>query len=177
MGGVVVPRVGAEVGLPLLGAETGRETLVLAGAAVGQVAALGNKGGVLVAVDGDLQFLAEALAQLVGILDHLFHSDVAHGDEGADISSTLTGVGTVVLGHIDKFGSLLHHLIGGFEHRLGLTHEGDDGAVGGLAGVDIEELHTFDLLNLGSHLIDDIHVAALADIRHAFNKLLHILQY
>ena len=173
MGGVVVPGVGTEVGLPLLGAETAREALVLAGAAVGQVAALGDEGSVLVAVDGDLQFLTEALAQLVGILDHLFHGDVAHGNQGANVGGTLTGVGTVVLGHVDKLSGLLNHLISSLKHRLGFTYEGDDSTIGSLTRVDVKEFHTFHLLNLGSHLIDDIHVAPFADIGHAFNKLLH----
>ena len=172
-GGVVVPGVGTEVGLPLLGAKARAEALVLAGAAVGQVAALGDEGGVLVAIDGDLQLFAEALAQLVGVLDNLVHRDVAHRDEGAHIGGTLARVGTVMLRHVDKLGGFLHHLVGGLEHGLRLTDEGDDGTVGGLAGVHIEKLHTLDLFNLGSDLIDDIHVAALADIGHTFNKLFH----
>ena len=173
MGGVVVPGIGAEVGFPLLGTEAAAQALVLAGAAVGQVAALGDEGGVLVAIDGNLQLLAEALAQLVGILDDLFHGDVGDGDEGADVGGTLTGVSTVVLGHVNELGGFLDDLVGGFEDGLGFTDEGDDGAVGGLTGVDIKEFDTFDLLNLGSDLIDDIHVAAFAYIGHAFNELFH----
>ena len=83
-------------------------------------------------------------------------------------------MGAVVLRHVDKLGGFLHHLVGGFEYGLGLTHKGDDSTVGSLAGIDVQQLHTFHLLNLGSHLIDDIHVAAFTDIRHTFNKLFHI---
>ena len=124
-----------------------------------------------------MEFFAEATAEFVGILDHLVHGDVGHGNEWADVGGALARVGAVVLRHVDELGGFLDHLVGGLEDGLGLTDEGDDGAVGGLAGVYVEELDTFDLFNLGSDLIDDIHVAAFAYIRHAFNELLHICEY
>ena len=136
-GGVVVPGVGAEVGLPLLGAEARGERLILAGAAVSEVAAFGDEGGVLVAVDGYLELFAEATAELVGVLDHFVHGDVGHGDEGADVGGALARVGAVVLRHVDELGSFLDHMVGGLEDGLGLTDEGDDGAVGGLAGINV----------------------------------------
>ena len=72
---------------------------------------------------------------------------------------------------------LADHLIGGFEHGLGLADKSDDGAVGGLTGIDIEQFDTLDLFDLGGDLIDNIHVAALADIGHTFNKLLHYFRF
>ena len=174
---MLIPGIGAEVGLPLLGTETARKALILAGATVGKVAAFGDKGSIFIAIDGDLQLFTETFAEFVSILNNFVHSDIGHGDEGAYIGGTLTRVGTVVLAHVDEFGCLLDNLVGGLENRLGFTDEGDDGAVGGLAGVDVEEFHTLDLLNLGSHLIDDIHIAPFADIGHTFNKLLHLAEY
>ncbi len=146
--------------------------------AVWSFQALGPKSGFHCSVPRRLlrlsySFFAETFAELVGVLDDLFHGDVAHGDEGTHVGGTLARMGAVMLGHVDEFGGFLHHLIGGFEDGLGLADEGDDGAVGCLAGVDVEELHAIDLFNLGSHLVDDIHVAAFADIRHAFNELFH----
>ena len=82
----------------------------------------------------------------------------------------------VMLGHVDELGGFLDDLEGGFEDGLGLSYESDDSAVGGLAGVNVEEFDAIDLLNLGSNLIDNIHVAAFADIRHAFNELFHFFR-
>lgn len=170
---IVVPLIGAEIGFPLLGAEAGVQALIFARAAIGEVATLGDVGCALVAVDGDVELFAQTFAQLVSILHHLVHSDVADGDEGADIGSALTGMSAMVVAHVDEFGSLLHHAESGFASLLGLAHESDDSTVGRCAGIDVKQFHTFNLLNLGSHLIDDIHVATFANIGHAFDKLFH----
>ena len=68
MGDVFVPFVGTEIGLPLLCAEARCQRLVLTRAAIGQVAAFFDVSGLFVAVDRDVQLVAEAFAQLVGIL-------------------------------------------------------------------------------------------------------------
>ena len=82
-------------------------------------------------------------------------------------------MGAVVLAHVYQFGCLLHHSVSGFAHLLGLTDKGDDCAVGGGTRIDVEQLYAFDFLYLCSHLVDDIHVASLADVGYAFNKLFH----
>ena len=174
---MVVPLIGSEVGLPFLAAQTAGKALVFAGAAVGQIAAFGLEGGILVAVDGDVQLLAQAFAQFVGIFHHLFHSDVADGDEGAHIGGTLAGMGAVVVAHVDEFSGFLHHAESGLACLFGLAHKGDDGAVGGLAGIYIKEFYSLDLLNLGGDLVNDIHVASFADIGDALDKLFHILLF
>ena len=168
-----VPLVGAEVGLPLLGTQTGAQALILASAAVGQVAALGKEGGVLVCIDGNVQLVADALTQFVGIFHHLFHTDVGYRNQGAHIRGTLTGMSPVVVAHIDQLRSLLHHAESSLAARFGLADESDHGTVRGGTGVYVKQFNTFYLFNLGGHLIDDIHVAALADIGHALNKLFH----
>ena len=109
----------------------------------------------------------------MGILHHLFHGDVAHGDEGTHVGGTLTRVGTVVLAHVNEFGGFLHHTVSGFAHRLRLTHEGDDGAVGSHTGIHVQQLDAFHFLDFSGHLVNDILVAAFADIRHAFDELFH----
>ena len=54
---------------------------------------------------------------------------------------------------------------------------GDDSTVRCLAGIHVQKLHTFHLLYFGGHLVNDIHVAALADIGHALDKLFHFYIY
>ena len=84
-------------------------------------------------------------------------------------------MGAVVVAHVDEFSGFLHHAESGLASLLGLAHKGDDGAVGGLAGVHIKEFHTLDLLNLGGDLVNDIQVASFADLGDAFDKLFHIV--
>ena len=170
---MVVPGVGAVVGLPLFGAEAGREALVFACATVGQVAAFGQFGGIFVAVDGYLELVADALSKAMCILDGLLHRDVADGDEGAHVGGTLARMGAVMLAHIYQFGGFLDHAIGGLASLLGLTDEGDDRAVGGLARIDVQQFHAFNFFDLGGDLVYDVHIAPFADIGHAFDKLFH----
>ena len=59
MGHVFVPLVGAEVGLPLLRAKARGQALVLTRAAISQVAALFDVGGLFIAVNRDVEFFAE----------------------------------------------------------------------------------------------------------------------
>ena len=76
----------------------------------------------------------------------------------------------VVLPHVYDLAGLLRSTEGGLHDSLGPTYEGDDGAVGGLAGVHIEEADTFHRLYLVCNLLDDTHVAPLAEIGHALNN-------
>ncbi len=172
---VVVPCVGAEVGFPLFGAEARRERLVFAGAAVGEVAAFGHLSGLLVAVDGDIQLRADALCQLVGVAYHFVHGDVGNGDEGAYVGGTLARVVAVVVAHVDKFGGFLHHTVGGFAHGLRLAYKSDNGAVGGGTRIHVQKFNAFNLLYLGSYLIDDVYVASFADIGNAFDYFFHFV--
>ena len=79
----------------------------------------------------------------------------------------------MVVAHIDKFGSFLYNTEGGLACLLWFAHESDDSAVGGLAGIHVKEFYTFYFFNLGCHLVNDIHVASLADIGNALDKLFH----
>ena len=74
----------------------------------------------------------------------------------------------VVLRHVDQFGGLLHPFEGGLDDRLGLADESYDRTVGRLARVDVEQFDALDGFDRRRDLPDDVLVAALAEIGHAF---------
>ena len=78
-----------------------------------------------------------------------------------------------MLRHINEFGGLLHHAVSGFANIFRFTDKSDDGAVGGHARVDIKQFDAFHFFDFSGHLIDDVHIAAFADVRYTFDKLFH----
>ncbi len=78
----------------------------------------------------------------------------------------LAGVG----GHVDHLGCGPCCSHGRFDDWCRFTGEGDDSAVGGLAGIDVEELHSVHGLDLVGDLADDVQVAALAEVGNALDQ-------
>ena len=111
---------------------------VLTLTAVGEVAALGLERGVLVAIDGDVQLLADSFSQLAGIFHGLFHRDVGDGHERTHVGGTEARVVAMVVAHIDELLALGDELHGGIDHIVRFAHEGDDCAVGGGTGIHIQ---------------------------------------
>ena len=149
------------------------DALVLTGPADGEVAELGAQGGGFIEVDGDAQFVGHAPAQLPCHHGTLVERDAPDGDEGQHVGGSDAGVGAVVTAHVDELLGGLHSEEGGFGHCLRLTGKGDDGAVGSLAGVDVEHLSTADAADGVGDLSDDVLVAALAEVGHALHDSIH----
>ncbi len=83
-------------------------------------------------------------------------------------------MGSLVLAHVDEFGGLLHSLESGFDDRFGAADEGDDGAVGGFAGVDVEQADAARPLDGRSDAPDHLPVASFAEIGDAlYDSLFH----
>ena len=78
----------------------------------------------------------------------------------------------VVLAHVDELRCLAHCPEGSLSHVGRLAHKGHHRAVGGLARVNVEELHSLHALHLIRYLADDAHVAAFAEVGHALYYLL-----
>ncbi len=166
---------GAKVGLAARGGELLVQSLILAPAAHGQVAAFGGEGSSLVAVARYEQLAGNALGQVTGQLCTLVERDASHGNEWQHVGGTHTGVGAVMLAHVNQLASLLHSQVGCLDNGLRRTHKGDHSAVGSLTGVYIEQFHALDLGDDASDLIDNVHVAPLAEVGHAFHELLHLV--
>jgi hypothetical protein len=100
-----------------------------------------------------------------------FHRNIGDGDERADVGGTHAGVLALVLAHVYHLRCFFDGQISRLNHGLRCAHEGDDRAVGGLAGVNVQEadaLHAFDFV--GDEL-DDAHVPAFGEIGDAFDEL------
>ena len=147
--------------------------LVFASATHGEVLALGLKGRSLVGIAGDAGLASHALGQLTSQQGTLLQRDAAHGDEGQHVGGSHAGMGTVVAAHVDDLGGFLRSAEGGLAYGLGTANESDDGAVGGVARVDIKQAHAIYTLDGIGDLTDDGHVAPLAKIRDALDDLVH----
>jgi hypothetical protein len=71
--------------------------------------------------------------------------------------------------HIDEVGGCLYGCKGGVGNGFGLTHKSDHSPVRGRAWIDMEQLHTFDVLYFVCDLADDAHIASLTEVWNAFD--------
>ena len=168
-GHTLVERAGTEVGRLLLARHAFGQRLIFALAADGQVAALRREGRSLVAVGRHAQLAGDALGQLAGQGGALFERDAGDGNQGQHVGGAHAGMRAVVVAHVDQLGSLAHAAERRLDHRFRLADEGHDRTVGRLARIDVEQfdaLHGFDGRR---DLADDVLVAALAEVGHAFN--------
>ena len=78
-----------------------------------------------------------------------------------------------MLTHVDKLSGALYALECSFEDSLWTTYECYHSTVGRLARIHVQNFHTTCLLDRSDDRIDDFHVAALAEIRHAFDDSFH----
>ena len=84
----------------------------------------------------------------------------------------------MVLPHVNQLSCLPYRPEGGLHHGFRLTDEGDNRAVGGLAGVDVEQCDTGRARYLGSNLFDGLCVAAFAEIGDAlYDSSFHISSF
>ena len=80
----------------------------------------------------------------------------------------------MMLAHIDEFACLCHSTESCVYNGLRLSYEGYNRTVGGFARIHVEELYSRCLFNLTGYLLDNVHVATLAEIGHALNNLLFL---
>ena len=124
-----------------------------------------------VAVDRQAQFVAEPLGQCVSVFDGFFHRNVGDGNERADIHHAEARMLAVMFAHVDQLGRNPRAAHGRFDDRLWLADQCDDGAVGGLAGIDVEQINAVNRFDRVGDLFDDGEVVALAEVWYAFDEL------
>ncbi len=160
----------AEVGRPERVGEAGLQALVLPGAHRRQVAAIGVERGAAVAVDGQAHLVGQAPRQAVGVGHRLLHGDAGHRHQGADVHGPEAGVLAVVAAHVDGLGRRPPGPHRRLHDGVGRADEGDHGAVGAPAGVDVEQGH---LLHRGDGVgqaADDRRVAAFGEVGDALEQ-------
>ena len=167
-----------EVGLALLVHHLLGQCLVLTCTTYCEVAALGSECCCLVAICRNVNLLRDALCKSTCELCTLLQSDARYGDQGAYVASTHTGVCTLVLTHVDKFSSALDSSNSCVAHCLGLTYEGNNGAVCSLTWINIQKLHALSGVDNICNLLDDLSVATLREVRYALNNsFLHSFRF
>ena len=80
-----------------------------------------------------------------------------------------------MLAHINDLARFLDSLERSFHHRIRFAHESDHGTVGRLPRIHIQKLHTFNLFHFIGNLLDNRHVAAFAEVRHALDDFFHCI--
>ena len=72
--------------------------------------------------------------------------------------------------HVDQLGCLRNGAHRRFDHIIRGTGESDNGPVGRLAWVDVEELDSIDSLDLVSDLPDYSEISPFAEVGNAFDQ-------
>ena len=147
------------------------QCLILACTADGQVLPLRLEGSSLVAIARNASLVGQSLRQLSGQLGTLLKRDATDGDERQHIGSAHARMSTMMQPHVDELSGTLHRVEGSLAHLLRRAHEGHHRAVCSIARVHIKQFHSFVFLNLVGDLLNHIHVASLAEVRHALNNL------
>ena len=156
------------------------DTLVFALTAHGKVLALRLERRSLVAIARNIEFVGDALGELARNLSALLKRDAAHGNDWQYVGGTDTRMCTVMLTHIYKLSGFAHCSEGSLHHVVGFANEGYDCAVGCFARVYVEQLYTLNAFYCVSNLTNNVHVAALAEVRHTLYNLLclcHSVRY
>ena len=78
-----------------------------------------------------------------------------------------------VFAHVDEFRCFLNSAEGSFHRRFRTACERNNGAVRACTGVHVKQRDSFHRFNCCGDLANDIQVAALGEIGHAFDESLH----
>ena len=103
----------------------------------------------------------------------LFESDAGNRDERAYVGSAHAGMCAVVVAHVYELGGFLHAAHGGVENSVGFSHEGHYRAVGGLAGIHVEQLYLAAFLYGGGDGVDYFLVTSLRKVGDTLDDLFH----
>ena len=103
---------------------------------------------------------------------HAATSGAHTGDIAAGMLAE-AGVFAVVLRHVDQLGGLSGRPEGRLLDRFGFADERDDGAIGALARVHVQQADALDALDGGGDLADHGTVSALGEIGNTLDYFLH----
>ena len=134
-----------------------------------QFAALSAARGLAVVIDGDMQLLPQPSPEIVREIDADAHRQIGKGDEGDHVDRAHSWMLAAVVTQVDplcRHGRAGHCRI---DSERGLRDEGDDHAVVGGVGLDVDHAGArgFDRIGDGG---DDVEAAAFREIGDALYK-------
>ena len=129
--------------------------------------------GFFIQINGNFQFLADPLSELLCTGDYFPPVDIADRDKRANISRAHAGVRALVFAHIDQFCRFFDSTEGAFHHRLRTANEGHNGSVRRYSRINIKQRYSLGRRYRVGNLPDHGGIATLGKIRHTFNQLLH----
>ena len=80
---------------------------------------------------------------------------------------------SVVVAHIDEFAGAFHKLESGFDHRVGIAHKGNHGAVSSFAGIYVQHFYAFYALDGCYNGINHGFVPPFTIVGDTFDELFH----
>ena len=78
-------------------------------------------------------------------------------------------MGTMMMSHVDETAGKGNSAKCRFADGFGRSDKGNNGAIGGLSGIYVEQLDAFAALDFGANGTDDVHVASLTEVGDAFD--------
>ena len=115
--------------------------------------------------------MPDALRQFARQSGTLFKRYAAYRHERQHVCRAHTRMRTVVTAHVYHLAGLLHRPESRIYNCLGTADESYDGAVCGLARVNVKQLYAVRRLYYVCDLLDYRLVASLAEVGHALNNL------
>ena len=120
------------------------------------------------------EFIGETFCKYTCQFCALFHGDARNWNQRTYIACSHARMCSLVLSHVDEFGSAFYTCYCSVNNSLGFAHECHNSAVCCFAWVNIKQLYTLDSLNGIGNMFDNLHVAALREVGHALdNSFLH----
>ena len=163
----------AEIRLPLRQQDLLGHALELALADGSQVHTVGSGSGILVQEHGHACLFPDPLGNLLAQFHALLGGHFLHGNEGAHVHGTHSGMLAHMLGQVDQLHGLLSQLHSGLGNALRAAQEGDDGAVMVGVGAVVQQGDTGGGADLIQDCLHNFHISAFRDIGNTFNNLSH----
>ena len=143
--------------------------LIFAGTTICKVAPFRTECSILVTIYRDSEFITHSFCELTCQLGTLFHGYICNRNERTYVSSTHTGVFSMVMAHIYHLSRLLYCLKSRLNNCLRGAHKGYYRTIGGSARIHIQEIDSTYFLNFGRNLANYLHIASFAEIGNAFD--------
>ena len=163
---------GTEIGLALgVGFDLGFEPLVLTFADVFEIGAFGTSCRRFIQIDGDAEFVPDALTQPFGQCDAIVHAGATERDERDHVRRADARMRARVAVQVDQFGGGLDGAEGGVLHRERRTCQRQHRAVVVEVGGTVEQSDLADGFNGGDDLVDHFGSPRFGKIGNTFDEL------
>ena len=107
------------------------------------------------------------------VLHGLLHRDAGDRHQRADVHAAEARVFTGVLAHVDELGTHPRGADGSLDDLRRLAHEGEDGPIGGAAGVDVQQGDSVGRADGVGDGVENRGIAPLGEVGDALDELCH----